>query len=315
MIWVVFCILALFLGMGLYVFSVACPRRKEQLWLDEEAISKTDLASYYSVMVEADKWLREHSTDVWVKSYDGLKLHAYWAPAEKPIGTVVLMHGYRSTMLVDFGRTLAYYHGLGLNLLIPHQRSHGLSEGKMITFGVKEHRDLHTWVDYLGQHLYQGKVLVSGLSMGASTVLYTADEEFSQDVVGVIADCGFTSPRDILAKCFRDVTKLSGAPFMWAVNLWTRLLAGFGISQCDSRRCLANARRPVLLIHGTGDDFVPCSMSQEAFRHSNGSAQLLLIEGAGHGMSYAKDTEKYQETLKKFVSMCMEEKQVELRRD
>ena len=90
----------------------------------------------------SDAWLKDHNAqDVYVNSNDGLKLHAFWIPAENARGTILLAHGYRSTMLVDFGLAFAFYHALGMNILVPNQRAHGESEGRYITFGVKESED------------------------------------------------------------------------------------------------------------------------------------------------------------------------------
>ena len=70
--------------------------------------------------------------DVEMTSYDGLKLRGSFYPCENARGTVVLMHGFRSAGLQDFGTQLPFYASLGLNLLLPDQRSHGRSEGRYI---------------------------------------------------------------------------------------------------------------------------------------------------------------------------------------
>ena len=100
----------LILVSGFLVFWVGCVRRKELPWLDE-AIKQTPYGKYYAAIQAADKFLRdENSQDVWIESHDGLKLHAHWIPTEKPVGTVLLAHGYRSTKLVDFSMVYQLYH-------------------------------------------------------------------------------------------------------------------------------------------------------------------------------------------------------------
>ena len=44
--------------------------------------------------------------------------------------------------------------------------------------------------------------------MGASTVPMTASKELPENVIGVLADCGFTSAKDIMYKVIRQMKLL-----------------------------------------------------------------------------------------------------------
>ena len=204
-----FILIALFvliLFSGVYTFVVACVRRKELPWLDEAAMQKTSYGKYYENIVIGDKFLREHpSQKVQITSDDGLKLSGVWVPAENPKGTILLAHGYRSSKMVDFSLAFGMYHAIGLNILIPDQRAHGKSEGKFITFGVKESRDMQYWVAYHNKTFGEIPLILSGLSMGASTMMYLADADLPENVKCIIADCGFTSPKEIIKSVFHDV--------------------------------------------------------------------------------------------------------------
>ncbi len=290
---------------GFYVFWVACARRKEHPWL-EEAIKQTSYGKYYDAIQASDKFLREQQAqDVWIESYDGLKLHAHWIPAENPVGTVLLAHGYRSTKLVDFSMVYRIYHDWGLNLLVPDQRTHGQSQGRFITFGVKESRDMKGWIRWHNLNNPEIPIMLSGLSMGASTMLYLADQVLPTNVKGIIADCGFTSPWDILSTVFRKVTHLPAGPSIWVANLFAKILAGFDLRERDTKKILPHSRLPVLIVHGTGDDFVPCAMTEEAYQVCTEPKKLLLVNGAGHGVSYLAEPERYKNTVKEFFFVCM----------
>lgn len=294
--------LLLLLASGVYVFIVACVRRKEIPWLVEEEIKKTPYAKYAALISNSDSWLKEHSAqDVYVTSDDGLRLHGLWVPVEKPKGTVLLVHGYRSTVLVDFGLALEFYHMLGMNVLLPEHRSHGKSEGKYITFGVKESADMCMWIHWHNQQFGALPTVVSGMSMGASTVMYMADIPLPENVKCLIADCGFTSPYDIISVVFRKTTHLPALLSLKITNILTRLFAGFGLKDKDSRRSLKNSRLPVFIIHGTADDFVPCEMSREAYAVCTDPKQVLYVEGAGHGVSFVVAPEKYAQMLAEFI--------------
>ena len=295
-------VVALLLLTGGYVFFTACMRKKDRAWLDPEALKGTTYEKYTEHMYRADCWLKEHDAQaVSVRSNDGLELHALWIPAENARGTILLAHGYRSTRLLDFGMVYSLYHDLGINLLVPEQRCHGSSEGKFITFGVKESEDMLAWLQMHNQQFGKVPVILSGLSMGASTMLYLADQPLPENVKGIIADCGFTSPKEILGKVFRQVTHLPAGPFLFVADLFARLFAGFSLSQKDTRKALQNSRLPVLLVHGLGDDFVPSFMTQQAYDACTSKKQLLMVPEAGHGTAFLKAKEEYINLVVNFL--------------
>ena len=292
---------------GGYVFVLGCVRRKELPWMVEEEIKKTSYGKYYNCILASDAWLKEHQAqDVYIRSKDGLNLHGLWIPADEPRGTILLAHGYRSTMLVDFGLAFAFYHNLGMNILVPQQRSHGKSEGKFITFGVKESEDMVCWIDYHNRTFGRHQMILSGLSMGASTVLYMADRKLPENVKCIIADCGFTSPKAILDSVFRSVTHLPSGPALLAANLFSRVFAGFRLDEKDTREVLKHAKLPVLMIHGLADDFVPSYMTQQGYDACNGPKELLLVDGAGHGVSFLVDREAYVTRVIAFLEKYLE---------
>lgn len=295
----VFLILAL---TGAYVFLVACVRTKELPWLDKEKLVKTPYGKYYDGIVYADNWMKQHTTsEAYITSFDGLKLRARWIPAENPKGTVLFAHGYRSTYLVDFSMVLDLYHDAGLNILLPDQRAHGKSEGKIITFGVKESRDMLSWLDYHNREYGDVPVLLSGMSMGASTMMYLADEKLPANVKGFIVDCGFTTPKEILSCVFTSVTHLPAFLCMWSVGICARIFGGFGLKRKDSRVSLAKNKLPIIMIHGADDSFVPCEMTKEAYAVCGGPKQILLVEGAEHGVSFVVAQERYTLLIKDFL--------------
>lgn len=295
-------VLLLALVSGGYVFVVGCLRRKDLPWLVEEEIRKTAYGKYWDMIVASDQWLKEHEArDVYVTSRDGLRLHGLWVPAKNAVGTILLVHGYRSTMLVDFGCAFDYYHNKGLNLLIPEHRCHGKSEGRFITFGVRESGDMLCWLRYHNEEFGNYPLILSGMSMGASTVMYLADEPLPENVRGMLVDCGFTSPRDILGSVFQRVTHIPPAFCMWATELFARIFAGFSLKEKDSRKTLAKNRLPIAMVHGVEDGFVPCWMTEQGYAACTGPKELLLVEGADHGVSFLVDRERYSELLKKFL--------------
>lgn len=286
---------------GYYVFMTACHRRKETPWDDPSALAQTQWAPLADRIRDAARYLEEHNAiDLYTVSHDGLKLHARWLPAENAVGSILLFHGYRSCSLSDFAVIIPFYHSLGFNLLLADQRSHGKSEGKFITFGIRERKDVLTWICYHNEQFGSQPVYLGGMSMGAATVLMAAGEELPANVRGICADCGFTSPGEILAHVMSRA-KVPRFPLLQLAGIYMKLFAGFDLWECSTVDALARCRVPVLLIHGMDDHFVPCRMSQQAFTACNSEKQLILVEGATHGTAYLTDRTICERALTEFL--------------
>ena len=217
-------LLAIYMGGCLWGFRYACARIQDPDWEDPESLAKTIWKDHPISIPGAIAWLREHNAqEVTVESHDGLTLRGKWVPAEKPIGTIVIFHGYHSNYVSDYGGIFQQYHDWGLNLLLCRQRSHGESDGSYITFGVKERLDVLTWLQFHNRVHGVDNVYLGGISMGASTVMYAAGEDLPPNVRGIVADCGFTSPREILTLVAGNM-KLPGRLMVPGVCLWAKVL-------------------------------------------------------------------------------------------
>lgn len=294
-------LIAAILAGGYLGFRYACARTADPDWDDPESLAGTMWKDHPVSIPDAGKWLREHNAvDVETTSFDGLKLSGKWVPAEHPMGTIILFHGYRSTYLTDFGGIFNRYHNWGLNLLLVRQRAHGESEGQYITFGVRERMDVLSWIDFHNRTHGMDNVYLGGMSMGASTLLFAAGEALPPNVRGITADCGFSSPAEIIALTAQKRFRIPAKPILPVVNLFSRLLAGFDLWECNSTKILARAKVPILFIHGKADDFVPCRMTQAGYNACSGEKHLVLVEGAGHGMAFLFDRERVVNALRNF---------------
>ena len=303
LLWIILGILAVILLAGYGLFRYAFVRRRIPDPATPQGRKKGGWTKYKDAIESGVRWLDSQDVEpLQVVSYDGKRLRGRFVPCENARGTLIFFHGYRSHYLVDFSVSLPYYHQLGYNLLLCDQRAHGESQGRYITFGVKERLDVLSWVTYMSMMLGEDHpIFLTGLSMGATTVLMAADMEFPANVRGIIADCGFTSPGDILRHLIKKWSHLPVKPTAALLNVYARIFAGVDLDEWSTEEALRQTHLPVLLVHGTGDNFVPCDMSRRAYAACTGEKRLELFEGAGHGVSYLKETERYQNILKEFL--------------
>lgn len=300
---IVLLLLAL-LGAAQYFFRVAVLRQPQEGTNEDYEREDSIWNPFRERMKEAQTWIGEHTAETLeITSYDGLKLKALYIPAEteQPRGTVLAFHGYRSLATVDFALEAEFFHDLGYRVVLPYQRSHGLSEGKYITYGVKERFDCRDWARYLENRFGPENLFLAGISMGASTVLMASSLELPECVRGIIADCGFTSPWAIMAHVAKKDYKLPSFPLLPILDLVTRVRAGFSLKGADARKALAETKLPVLFLHGEADDFVPLSMTRENFSACAGEKDVLLVPGAGHAQSFAMDTPGCEEKISAFL--------------
>lgn len=250
------------------------------------------------------KWAEETrqlpQEDVSITSFDGLKLTGKYYEYG-PGATIELMfHGYRGSAERDLSGGVQRCRKLGRSTLLVDQRCAGKSDGNVITFGINEYRDCLAWVDFVVKKFGPDvKIILTGISMGASTVMLAGGEELPPNVVGILADCGFNSAKDIIQKVIKDM----GLPpkLAWPfVKLAARIYGHFDLEANTAEEAMKRCKVPVIFFHGLDDDFVPSWMSERCYEACAARKKLVLVPGAGHGLSYPKDAPAYLDALRDF---------------
>ena len=302
-VWIILAALLAVVLLGTVLFLIACRRGPVPDLTKPEVIAKWGRAEQTEEILAGVR-LMQDAENIFLPSYDGLRLHGRLLQQPGAKGTILLFHGYRSSWVIDFSIVLPHYFSLGYNLLAVDERAHGESEGTYITFGVRERHDVATWAAYAAMHFGPAHPLIlDGLSMGAATVLMASDLPLPLSVRGIIADCGFSSPYAIMKSVFRaHCRRLPAGPFLALTDVFTRLFAGFSLKGASTLDAVAKTNLPILFIHGTGDTFVPCSMTQAAYDACAAPKQLVLVPDAGHGCSYLVDRPRVQAELAAFLS-------------
>lgn len=255
---------------------------------------------------EGVAWFRQQDTElVRIRAYDGVKLAARFLPAdlEQPKGSIILVHGWRSSGLCDFSCAYKYYHDLGYNLLNVFQRGHGESGGRFTSFGIKERYDCQAWAWYLAKRLGpEQDIFLSGMSMGTATVLMATGLELPGNIRGIVADCGFNSPWDEMAHVLKHRIHLPVHPILELEDFLCRHLADFSFREYSAAEALAGNKIPVLFIHGLADTFVPPEMSRQNYAACAGEKEIILVEGAAHGLSFLADEARVSDGIENWLA-------------
>lgn len=302
-LWIFIAILAvvLFTALICYMMAFFAPRKPitAEFDLPEGAIYEP----FYDLMITRIKEVRSLPyRDFSIRSFDGLPLHGKYYEYEPNAPIELMFHGYRGTAERDLCGAVRRCFSLGHSALIVDQRTTGQSGGRTITFGVKESRDCDAWVDFMVQEFgKEVKIMLTGISMGAATVLMAAGRPQPPQVIGVLADCGYSSAKDIIKKTIREMRLPPNVMYPF-VKLGARLFGRFDLEETSPIEAMQRCTLPVIFFHGENDDYVPCAMSQLNYEACHSPKKIVTIPGAGHGLSYLVDPPGYLAAMAEFFS-------------
>ena len=233
---------------------------------------------------------------VTVTSSDGTKLAGDFFDNGSD-DTVIFVHGFSSNKYNNFAKPADDLKDR-VNFLMIDQRAHNDSEGKWVTFGIREQYDLCAWAEWAASRK-PGKIIIYGVSMGAATAGFASDKLDPSRVAGIIMESGFKSPFTMLYDSSvgkYTVVKIL-TPFM---ALFARIFIGIDMRQrvADS---LKNTKIPVLFIHGTKDVKVPIAHSCYNSEVCASENRKLFIEGGEHAVTYIYGGNKTVDAVRSFI--------------
>ena len=308
---IVFLVLGILLLVGI-VFFVAPAivvffilfrgRQSEDLY--KRDLTGTQYEPFKKLLAEDTRYFRKQEMqDVFVTAFDGLKLHGLYLDGGYD-RTAILIHGYRSSAFNNFavlGRFL--FEEQHFNLLFADNRATGKSEGKFVGLGLLEKFDVRTWVRYVSKRPGTREILLAGVSMGATSIAFTADRLDPKKVSGVIFDCGFECPRDQLLHISGRYKPLPGFLLMPLVELLVRFVLKADVNE-NIIPHLNRMKVPALFIHGTEDDTVPFYEGQNAYRECGSEKMRYFVEGAGHATAFYTNLEEGKRAVARFIETC-----------
>jgi fermentation-respiration switch protein FrsA (DUF1100 family) len=217
---------------------------------------------------------------VWLEASDGVRLHGWYLPHDKPRGGLLFFHGNAGNVSHRLD-SLRIFHELGLSVLIFDYRGYGLSEGRPDEEGT--HRDaLAAW-----RHLTETRgiparrAVLFGRSLGAALAAWLAARERPG---GLILESAFTSVPDLAAELYR-----------W---LPARRLARL---EYATRDYLAGVACPVLVAHSPEDEIIPYHHGRDLFEAARPPKSFLELKG-DHNTGFLLTGGRYLRGLDRFLS-------------
>lgn len=240
--------------------------------------------------------------DITIPSFDGTRLYGWWMSAGRPAPTVVVLHGVKKNR-TDVLRAALVLRRAGLNVLLFDGRGHGNSEGRFVTYGFYERRDVESAIDWLVEEkkIDRDSVGLAGESMGAAIALQVAAH--NPWISAVWADSPFASLRRITEEFVRRVTGLPDAvlnPVLWTAIHVANYRGSFDVHSVDPLALAAQIKCPVYLVHGTADQLISTAHSECIHAVLGGEKEIWFVKGARHARSIRHSKTDYSERLTRF---------------
>jgi len=206
----------------------------------------------------------------------------YLARGEEPKPTVLLLHGCPG---LEKNLDLAVrLRDRGWNSLLFHYRGCWGSAGRYDLRTVP--RDVTAAVDYLAgcPRVDSGRIAVLGHSMGGWAALVTAAAEPRLRAVAVYGaaarlGAGLRRSPAFIAEEFTRFLATTPEEFAWQ--------AAVVAEQTDALAAAAAiGPRPLLVVHGTADRWVPVAQARELRERAGPSCRYVEVEGADHAFSW-----------------------------
>lgn len=219
-------------------------------------------------------------------------VHTWWWPAEDPDAPALLyLHGSRWNLTGQVNR-IRQLHDFGFSVLAIDYRGFGKSDGGLPSEETVYEDARTAWEKLTQLQRDPTRRFIYGHSLGGAVAINLAaslgeasrEENAETDPApahGLIVESSFTS--------LADVAKSLTYPW-----LPLQLILSQKFNSIDK---ISQITIPILLVHGTRDDYVPARFSQMLFDAAAERKKLLMVEGANHNNSMRVGESAYREAF------------------
>jgi uncharacterized protein len=198
--------------------------------------------------------------EIALKTSDGLKVYAWFAPPQEGRPTVAIFHGNGGSLRSQRYR-LAYFKETGMGVLLLAYRGYAGSEGSPSEKGL--YADARAALDWLnGQGIADEKIVLYGESLGSGVATKMATE---RNVALVVLEAPYTSTVDVAALRFPVV------PVGWLMK-----------DRYESIARIGQMHEPLLVMHGDADAVIPQAFGKRLFEAANEPKEGFWPHGVGH---------------------------------
>jgi len=181
-------------------------------------------------------------------------------------------------------------HQTDVNIFTFNYSGYGLSDGKPTIEGIVN--DANIALHYFNQHLNNNlPTLILGYSMGGYVALNIFEKKFIDQVMIMST---FTSLEELEDYLIKDALP-------WIIRPFLKLDIDEKIYDLNNMPLAQKVEKPVLVIHGKADDFIPPAMGKKLYDlMPSKNKKFVIIDDADHRM-VLKDEEKIKEVIREIL--------------
>ena len=213
----------------------------------------------------------------------------------------VIIQGRTESLLYSYYFADAYVKS-GYNILVIDIRAHGLSDGKYVTAGIKEHEDLIMWIDLIRTKYGVTSFVMHGVCIGAAAAIYTYCATKKENLIEkLVLDGTFVSYYEIFKNHMIDLKK----PVLFFVYLtffYSYMCTGVSLLKETPLKRVGEIEIPVLFIWSRKDVFCPPHKSEELYAACGSKyKQVSFFPEGNHSFVRYFNTEGYDNAILEFL--------------
>lgn len=225
---------------------------------------------------------------------DGKELSGWMISSSSAKATIICCHGYPANKS-DILSTVSFLYP-DFNLLLFDFRGHGDSQGRFVSFGLREDRDIRGAINYIKgkEEIKNLPIGIWGYSFGGAVAIKVSTQ--IEEVKALVTDSTYASFPEMVIQYYGD-----WGPLKYIFGTGGKLLANIvfrrRLSQLSPENFIGSIKTPILIIHASEDPFVPVEHARRLYRGAKEPKELLILSDTTHSPSM---TEEYRERIKNF---------------
>ena len=233
-------------------------------------------------------------------SADNTILRGLLVERERPVGTIVLCHGYRGgkETLYRFADMFPSH-----NLLFFDFRGHGESDGDYVTIGDLESLDVEGAALFAKARYPHLPLVIAGVSMGASSTLKALGRN-PHLCDAIVLDSPYATLHEIMQSVYDSQAPMPRFPFFSLAFYGGRYLTGCDF-EVNPQEYIARLQVPAMLIHSCDDDFISPDHAVRLYAAAHNApakVRFWLTPPAEHGYAHHTHFQAYKKMMAKFFN-------------
>ncbi|WP_405344703.1 alpha/beta hydrolase [Ruminococcus sp.] len=286
--------------LGFYLYSALLVRTSKKKWGRECSIpDDEEYKRMFDIGIAWDEQYASRKQPVEIES-DGLKLVGEYFDFGSDT-SVIIIAGRMESLLYSY-YFAEPYRKLGYNILVIDNRAHGLSQGRFLSLGHNEYRDILKWGELLHDQFHQRSIVIHGICIGSCVGLFALCSPDCPDYFkGIVAEGMFTTFHDSFVNHLVDGHHPIEPATFFVMN-YIKLFTGADVVHDGPLYRIDRLKRPILFIHSKQDVFSLPEEVQQVYDRCQSEKKLVWFEKGDHSRVRINAPERYDETVIDFFS-------------